>query len=427
LDAALLTSEFGFCLYSRWVKVLLKRFRDDPRCWRMMLVALTDRVNADGMNAGAVAKHCLASCPGAAVIIVTGAGCTMVGTMAGGAQAVPGVLNHRSVARDDNGKPAQLGALIDKVPMGTPLFVVGYTCVGRSVSLRGSRRVITHMIAGLGRSKTTGEVSQLLARPLGDTKGARAANGFAHVEVLTMAEDLAQIKALYALTHAAIRDAGNGELAKLQDWAAEPKDSAHDAVTKSLRRHGPRAMCVGETLGFAAPAPAPAPAVKWPRVLLAVYDLARGAAGSAGSAGSAGVACGHIAARVSNCNLSACLQRCCDLGYLVVLTSSVYLLTSEGVEEARSLRHAVRLAAPQAATVAPAAAQLVAPAAAQLVAPASAQLVTVVPAAATVVGSPAAPITPGAAAAATATAWAAGPSQRRRRTFSLNEQRSPNE
>jgi len=262
------------------VALMLQRFRDDstrnlaahplPRDGRMLMCAVTPFVNKDGTSARTVAAHLLTSCPGSKVIIVTAGGCTVVSD----ASAVPDHLDKSTVARYPNGKLMTLSAIIDAAPLEVPLFIVGYNCVGRSVSVRGANRVITHIIAGLGGGRNSADVSQLCMRGSGRTKELRAAHGFDHIEVLMTEEDLSLVRRLYDFTQEAITVAGTGEPDGLQCWMDKEKGPEHDAVVNSLRRHAKPKMRAEETLNIAR---APGALMDWQKVLLVAYELAEAA------------------------------------------------------------------------------------------------------------------------------------------------------
>lgn len=54
-----------------------------------------------------------------------------------------------------------------------PFIVIGLTCVGRSVSVRGGDRVLTHLIVAPGESTPSCDLSQLAMRGAGGTRDVR--------------------------------------------------------------------------------------------------------------------------------------------------------------------------------------------------------------------------------------------------------------
>ena len=99
---------------------------------------------------------------------------------------------------------------------GRPVIIVGSVgSLGRSVSVRGGDRVLTHIIAGLGPSVPSADASQLVMRGSGDTKRFRIRNGFdVNIKLLAQEVDVELIKVLYPVT-VKVRREGN--------WGAQPR------------------------------------------------------------------------------------------------------------------------------------------------------------------------------------------------------------
>lgn len=103
--------------------------------------------------------------------------------------------NHHSSANEDE-EPCTLGSVLDIVdnmgPSGlrTPIICLGYELLIRSISVRSTDRVITHMVINVGDNKLTSDVRQMLMRSAGyNADNVRLLNGFQEVKVCMTRKD----------------------------------------------------------------------------------------------------------------------------------------------------------------------------------------------------------------------------------------------
>lgn len=85
-----------------------------------------------------------------------------------------------------------VGIVDDMEPEGMriPIICLGYELLIRSISVRSSNRVITHMVVNVGDNKNTSDVRQMLMRSAGyDADGVRLRNGFQEVKVCMTRKD----------------------------------------------------------------------------------------------------------------------------------------------------------------------------------------------------------------------------------------------
>ena len=94
--------------------------------------------------------------------------------------------------------------IIDNDPkygVNTPIFVFAYTKMTRGISFRSDARVPTHLVFSLGMGHNAMNVVQTLGRTTFNGKDLLSANGWDHVSVLTIKDDLIMAKKKQALVH----------------------------------------------------------------------------------------------------------------------------------------------------------------------------------------------------------------------------------
>ncbi|KAG5179783.1 hypothetical protein JKP88DRAFT_273617 [Tribonema minus] len=84
---------------------------------------------------------------------------------------------------------------VDTIAPGVPVFVFCYRSFMRSVSLRGDRRVPSHIVVYGTAGLSVSEILQALSRPFGNQLAALRAQGFENVRALTKRADLTSLKA----------------------------------------------------------------------------------------------------------------------------------------------------------------------------------------------------------------------------------------
>lgn len=76
----------------------------------------------------------------------------------------------------------------------TPVVVIGYSVIRRSLSVRSDLRVPTHMILRVGKSMPLAEIIQMFGRAFGRNRKCLNDNGFDKVTVLAQQEDYGAVK-----------------------------------------------------------------------------------------------------------------------------------------------------------------------------------------------------------------------------------------
>ena len=239
---------------------VLTGFRDDPRDFGMLQIALTSFTSASRkgvVNMRDVARRVLGFWPAqdaVAVLVVTGHGVLSVGfgpeTDAEGYVTADGVRASlpqaiRRVEEASGGDPA------------LKLVVVGLACTLRSTSPRGSLYVITHLVCVPSDGMSAANLEQLVMRMGGKTRDIRASRGYDGVTTLMSREDHQLVRGLYDLTAALLRACGTGRREDLDSWRGLDLDARFGPVVGTFRKHAERSLHPERVVGRLHVLPAP--------------------------------------------------------------------------------------------------------------------------------------------------------------------------
>lgn len=279
LDPGMQTKRQDYNIRSRPVRRIMEVFYEDMKdVYRadtktgkkglLMMVAMSPRINANGMNAHVISEHLLQSLRDMRDQDAAGAG-SSTGPAGQGKEPVAIVIcndgpwlvqlkpDGEGVCKTKLRKKVRCSktrrwtirrmtseeaiAFVDKeFKLDTPLLLVGFGCMKRGLSLRSHRRAITHLMVGPTRGMAAANVQQMTMRCGGSTTTTREDNGFSGVTVLMIEEDYQLVKNLYKFTSDALRSSATGRLEDVDAWK-----------TKSYARHfacvlqAPRPQCTG--------------------------------------------------------------------------------------------------------------------------------------------------------------------------------------
>jgi hypothetical protein len=236
---------------SRMLEVFAADADSQTKTGLMMMVAMSPRINADGMNAHIIAGQLLRRLhdirshdpdnKAAVAVVVCTDGPWLVQLSAGGEVVrhklrFSSMASGRSVLR--NMTPSEALEYIDThFGLDAPALLLGYQCLRRGISLRSQRRAVTHLMVGPTRGMATANVQQMTMRCGGFTVHVRLRNGFSDVTVLMLEADLAIVRNLYAFTADALRVSATGRIEDVDAWKSNAYAPHFAGVLQASRAH----------------------------------------------------------------------------------------------------------------------------------------------------------------------------------------------